>query len=253
MAQVRHDHFWGGIFFSKSLVLNLNVVKLSGVLFCQPWPLHFQLRLISDSKVFGVHSKTRLAMPAMITNSRVDHAIADKMKSVIDHNRRVVRVAIKALQYLATEMIAIRGHHSNEGKFLNLFKLLAQYEPSDNEHTLDTDVVIDVSEDRVTSWIDHRFIKPLRLLQQLSGFTSLQYVYKILVTLPVTSCSAERAMSRVRIVKNRLRSTMLDDWLSSLLLCLASEKDVLSNLELNDIVNRFADCSDSLRRHLIYA
>ena len=139
-------------------------------------------------------------MPAMITNSRVDHAIADKMKSVIDHNRRVVRVAIKALQYLATEMIAIRGHHSNEGKFLNLFKLLAQYEPSDNEHTLDTDVVIDVSEDRVTSWIDHRFIKPLRLLQQLSGFTSLQYVYKVLVTLPVTSCSAERAMSRVRIV-----------------------------------------------------
>jgi len=31
------------------------------------------------------------------------------------------------------------------------------------------------------------------------------------------------------------------------------KRDILYSLELNDIVNRFADCSDSLRRHLIYA
>jgi len=104
----------------------------------------------------------------------------------------------------------------------------------------------------VKSWIENGFIKPLRVLQQLSRFTTLQYVYRILVTLPVTSCSAERAMSRIRIVKNWMRSTLLDDWLSSLL-CLASEKDILSTLELNDIVNQFAECSDSLRRHLTYA
>jgi hypothetical protein len=103
-----------------------------------------------------------------------------------------------------------------------------------------------------TCWIDHGFIKPLRLLEQLSGFTTLHYIYKILVTLPVTSCSAERIMSRVRIVKNWLRSTMLDDWFSSLL-CLASEKDILSTLDLNDIIDRFADCSDVMRRNLIYS
>ena len=80
----------------------------------------------------------------------------------------------------------------------------------------------------------------------------MHYIYKILVTLPVTSCSAERVMSRVRIVKNRLRSTMLDDRFSSLL-CLASEKDILSTLDLNDIIDRFADCSDVLRRNLIYS
>ena len=113
----------------------------------------------------------------------------------------------------------------------------------DNEGTL--------NDHTETSWIQSGFIKPLRVLQKLSGFTSLHYIYKVLVTLPVTSCSVERAMSRVRIVKNRLRSTMLDDWLSSLL-CLASEKDILLNLELNDIVNRFANLSDSLRRQLIY-
>jgi len=71
-----------------------------------------------------------IAYVQWITNSRVDRVIAEHMKSVIDQNRRVVFVAIKALQYLATEMIAIRGHNSNEGKFMNLFKLLAQYDPS---------------------------------------------------------------------------------------------------------------------------
>jgi len=114
----------------------------------------------------------------------------------------------------------------------------------DNEGTLN-------DHDTETSWIQCGFIKPLRVLQKLSGFTSLHYIYEVLVTLPVTSCSSERSMSRVRIVKNRLRSTMLDDWLSSLL-CLASEKDILLNLELNDIVNRFANLSDSLWRQLIY-
>jgi len=124
---------------------------------------------------------------------------------------------------------------------------------NDSEHaTVDSDVITSCRQTTVTSWTEYGFIKPLCLLQQLSGFTTLQYVYKILVTLPVTSCTAERAKSRVRIVKNRLRATMLDDWLSSLL-CLASEKDILSSLELNDIVNRFADCSDNLRRKLVYA
>jgi hypothetical protein len=128
-------------------------------------------------------------------------------------------------------------------------------ESSDSERDVsddDNDIIAGCRKTTVTSWTDYGFIKPLRLLQQLSGFTTLHYVYKILVTLPVTSCSAERAMSRVRIVKNRLRSTMLDDWFSSLL-CLASEKEILATLELANIVDRFADCSDVLRRHLIYS
>ena len=104
------------------------------------------------------------------------------------------------------------------------------------------------------AWVQHGFIKPFRLLHQLSGsgFGTLMYVYKILLTLPVTSCSAERAMSRIRIIKNRLRSTMLDDWLSALL-CLASERDILQQLSVEDIINKFAQCSESLRRQLVYS
>jgi len=60
-------------------------------------------------------------------------------------------------------------------------------------------------------WADNGFIKPLRVLIELSGFNNITFLYKILVSIAVTSCSAERAMSRIRIVKNSMRSTMLDD------------------------------------------
>ena len=47
-----------------------------------------------------------------------------------------------------------------------------------------------------------------------------------LVILPVTSCSAERALSRLKIIKNRLRSTMSDEWMSDLMpMVSAAEKD----------------------------
>ena len=58
-------------------------------------------------------------------------------------------------------------------------------------------------------------------------------------------------MSRVKIVKNRLRSTMLDDWFSALLV-LAAEKDLLDNINENDIIDRFAMCSLPLQKELIH-
>ena len=101
------------------------------------------------------------------------------------------------------------------------------------------------------NWAEYGFIKPLRIIMQLSGCPSLTCLYKILVSLPITSCSAERAMSRVRIIKNRLRSTMLDDWFSALMV-LSAERDLLESLAIDDIINRFARCSSALQKQLVY-
>ena len=101
-----------------------------------------------------------------------------------------------------------------------------------------------------SSWADHSFLKPLRVLQELSGFSTLNVLYKILVSIPVTSSSAERAMSRVRLTKNRLRTTMVDDWLSSLMI-LASEKDILKSIPVDRIIDHFATLSILLRKLLI--
>jgi len=50
-------------------------------------------------------------------------------------------------------------------------------------------------------WLEFSFVKPLRALEELSSFPNLLCLMKILVTVAVTSCSAERVMSRVKIMQ----------------------------------------------------
>lgn len=106
------------------------------------------------------------------------------------------------------------------------------------------------NDDRCSNmWLHNTFLLPYRLLYMLSSFPTLLTVYKILVTIAVTSASAERAMSKVKLVKTRLRSTMSDDYFSGMML-LASEKDICDRLATDDIVNRFASLSPVLRKYL---
>ena len=63
-------------------------------------------------------------------------------------------------------------------------------------------------------------VKAIRLPQP-------HYISRIAILLlnSISSASAERALSKLKIVKNRLRSSLCDDMLSGLLV-LASEKDL---------------------------
>jgi len=70
------------------------------------------------------------------------------------------------------------------------------------------------------------------------------------VTIAVTSASAERAMSKVKLVKSRLRSTMTDDYFSSLLLIIAM-KDIADKISNERIIQCFAALSPVLAKHLL--
>ena len=72
----------------------------------------------------------------------------------------------------------------------------------------------------------------------------------MLVTIAVTSASAERAMSKVKLVKSRLRSTMTDDHFSSLLI-IAMEKDIADKISNERIIQCFAALSPVLAKHLL--
>ena len=61
------------------------------------------------------------------------------------------------------------------------------------------------------------------------------------VTLPITSCSAERAFSKLKLVKSRLRSTMNQNRLVNLIR-MSVEVDLLENLDLDNLIQKFADC-----------
>jgi hypothetical protein len=54
------------------------------------------------------------------------------------------------------------------------------------------------------------------IIYQLSAYPIITAMYKILSSIAVTSCSAECTLSRARIIKNRLRSTMQKECFSSL-------------------------------------
>jgi hypothetical protein len=65
-------------------------------------------------------------------------------------------------------------------------------------------------------WSGISFMKPLQLSGQLSGFPNLHMLYGIFSCLPVSSASAGRALSKLKIVKNRLRTSLSDATLASL-------------------------------------
>ena len=64
-------------------------------------------------------------------------------------------------------------------------------------------------------------------------------MYKIALTLPVTTVIVECGLSKLSYVKNKLRTTMTQERLESLLLA-SAEEDVLVTLSVDDLVSKFA-------------
>lgn len=71
---------------------------------------------------------------------------------------------------------------------------------------------------------------------------------KIGLTLPVSSASPERAFSKIKIVKNRLRSTMGEERIQGLMR-ITCENDI--NINYENIIDDFASKSPFLLKALI--
>ena len=70
-------------------------------------------------------------------------------------------------------------------------------------------------------------------------YPNVSIAYQILLIVPVIVASAERSFSKLKILKNCLRSTMLQERLNGLAMC-SIEKDILDNIDLDTILNYFA-------------
>lgn len=80
-----------------------------------------------------------------------------------------------------------------------------------------------------------------------SIFPTLYLALKIACTLPVSSTSPERTFSKLKILKNRLRTTISQDRLEDLMI-ITCESDVQINNE--DVTNIFAGLSSTLSKNL---
>ena len=71
-------------------------------------------------------------------------------------------------------------------------------------------------------------------------YGSVTILMKIALTLPLTSTSAERAFSKLKLNKSRLRSTMKQERLESLIL-MSLEDNLLEELDSGNLVQAFVD------------
>ena len=77
-------------------------------------------------------------------------------------------------------------------------------------------------------------------------YPNVSIAYQILFTVPVTVASAERSFSKLKLLKNYLRSSMSQERLNGLAtLCIG--KDMLDHIDEDTIINDFA--SRNVRRN----
>ncbi|XP_050877053.1 uncharacterized protein LOC127080804 [Lathyrus oleraceus] len=89
----------------------------------------------------------------------------------------------------------------------------------------------------------------LLFLKVLDCFPNTVIAYRILLTIPVTVASAERSFSKLKLLKNYLRSTMSQERLNELAL-ITAKNDILETIKYEDLVNEFA--SKSVRRKALF-
>lgn len=77
----------------------------------------------------------------------------------------------------------------------------------------------------------------------------LRKLYKIMITVPVTSAECERTFSKLALIKNKLRSTCGQQRLEKLVLCCV-ERDILLQAEDEKIIDRFSAMQEGRRIRL---
>ena len=75
----------------------------------------------------------------------------------------------------------------------------------------------------------------MRYSKSVNAFRILSKLVKIALTVPLTSVSAERSFWKLKIIKNRLRTTIGQDRLQSLML-MSIESDICQNLDVDRLV-----------------
>jgi hypothetical protein len=76
----------------------------------------------------------------------------------------------------------------------------------------------------------------------VSVFPQLFKLIRLVLSLPISTASTERAFSAMKILKTRLRTTMGDDWLVDLMVIYV-ERAVAKSLDIKDIANFFMNMS----------
>lgn len=82
------------------------------------------------------------------------------------------------------------------------------------------------------------FLRYILKNQLIDTFPNVYTILRIYLSIPITNCESERSFSKLVYIKNKYRTTMQEERLSSLtLMCI--ERDVLKELEFDDVIQEF--------------
>jgi len=126
-------------------------------------------------------------------------------------------------------MISILSNFANVlvEKLQSEIKLLKYLPATDGKPDTNT------NNESIHAWLD--YMKTNNYIKSFNGFFT---VLKLFSIIPVTSCSCERVFSKLTIVKNKLRSTMQQDRLNSLLL-MFTESELTSSINIDMVIDEF--------------
>ena len=77
-------------------------------------------------------------------------------------------------------------------------------------------------------------------------YSLVYFLIKLALTLPVSTATVERSFSAMKIVKNRMRNKMGDQWMNDNLVVYI-EKEVFADVGNQDIINMFEKMSTRRR------
>uniref|UniRef100_A0ACD5VUM1 Uncharacterized protein n=1 Tax=Avena sativa TaxID=4498 RepID=A0ACD5VUM1_AVESA len=90
-----------------------------------------------------------------------------------------------------------------------------------------------------------RAAEMFEFVRNINCFPNISIAYRFLYTAPVTVALAERSFSKLKLLKNYLRSAMSQERLNGLVtICI--EKELLDEINVNNIISDFA--SKNVRR-----
>ena len=71
-----------------------------------------------------------------------------------------------------------------------------------------------------------------------SSFPNVENALRLYLVLMISNCRAERSFSKMKLIKNRLRTSMCNDRLSHLSL-MSIEANILREINFEDLINEF--------------
>lgn len=174
-------------------------------------------------------------MPFAAATKKLYFEIVDRFLN--EYNRRFVENE-SLLQSLESFNLS-----SSASEFLNESKLefiIEQYK----KHIFDLELIYDqirVSRNVLINFNQNCIFLMLEHLETMPvAFSEVIKLFKLSLTLPVTTVTDERFFSLLLRVKSYLRSSMGDERLSNLML-MASEAEMVKQFNIDDLINDFAD------------